>query len=274
MDEAHNAAEARNDCISQHVSQHEHVRLAVSPPAAPRSRVPGRPAAACPPRHRGVLEGDSSAGRAVVAAAGWLGPVRYRTRPARVGDLDVRAALRSIAAWNSPRSIGLLRSGRDTADILAIAVADGLGSSMHSTWEPCSGGTAAREVTLALDLHPDPDTIDAVGLLTTVAAEIVGVGRVRGLADRGLCCLLVVVVPTAADPDGSRSVWIAQVGDVSIWTHTRISQSVRLRLTHDYEPCSKHYAPCVVCGPSAGPRPGGPASHLAQPVLFERCPTS
>jgi hypothetical protein len=158
-----------------------------------------------------------------VAAAGWLGPVRYRTRPARVGDLDVRAALRSIAAWNSPRSIGLLRSGRDTADILAIAVADGLGSSMHSTWEPCSGGTAAREVTLALDLHPDPDTIDAVGLLTTVAAEIVGVGRVRGLADRGLCCLLVVVVPTAADPDGSRSVWTAQVGDVSIWTHTRVS---------------------------------------------------
>lgn len=173
-----------------------------------------------------VLGTGSSAGRAP-----WRMPVRagqagIAADAMLLGDLEVRAAsvigpahrCREPAVARQDAYM-LARDGR--GEHLVIAVADGLSASSQSELGArVAVSTAARELTAALDRLPDPDAIDVAQLFTTVAREITGTGRGRGATERDLCCLLVVaVVPTGPAVDGSRQVWTAQVGDVSVWTH-------------------------------------------------------
>jgi hypothetical protein len=194
-----------------------------TPPPAPGSALRDPPPTAVPPTVT-VLEGGSSAGRA---------PWRLPTRPGppgavvdggRVGGLDVRAA--SIVGpahrCDEPAAVrqdayALAQDGHRTH--LVIAVADGLSSGTHSdVGARIAVSTASRELVAALDRGGDP-SFDARRLFSVVAGEIVGTGRDRGLAERDLCCLLVVaVVPIRPDPDGGRRVWTAQIGDLSVWT--------------------------------------------------------
>lgn len=173
-----------------------------------------------------VLGTGSNAGRAP-----WFLPVRsgqpgIAVDAARVGDLEVRAAsvIGPAHRCEDPAvarqdAYQLTRDSR--AAHLVVAVADGLSNSAQSELAArVAVSTAARELAAELDRWGDPGRVDAKALFTRVAGEITGTGRGRGVPDRDLCCLLVVAaVPTAAEPDGSRRVWTAQIGDVSVWTH-------------------------------------------------------
>ena len=173
-----------------------------------------------------MLGAGSSAGRAP-----WHLPVRagqpgIAVDAMRLGDLEVRAASVIGPAHRCrepavPRQDAYLL-GRDAqGEHLVVAVADGVSSSAHSELAArVAVSTATREVVAALDQGGGPDAIDVGGLFTVVAREITGTGGNRGVAAHDLCCLLVVaVVPACPAADGSRRVWTAQLGDVSVWTH-------------------------------------------------------
>jgi hypothetical protein len=77
---------------------------------------------------------------------------------------------------------------------------------------------AAREIAKILDSGEGPEAICASDLFGSVAAEMVGTGRSRGHQDLDLCSILIVtVIPTAPRRDGTRRIWTAQIGDVSLW---------------------------------------------------------
>jgi Protein phosphatase 2C len=163
--------------------------------------------------------------------AAWHLPIRsgqpgIAVDAARLGDLEVRAAS-VIGPAHRCEEPAVARQdayvlARDSRGAhLVIAVADGLSDSTHSELGArVAVSTAARELSAALDRSGDPSAVDARALFTTVAREISGTGRGRGLVERDLCCLLIVaVVPAVAEPDGFRQIWTAQIGDVSLWTH-------------------------------------------------------
>jgi serine/threonine protein phosphatase PrpC len=145
---------------------------------------------------------------------------------ARVGDLELRAAsvigaghrcVDPAVVRQDAYALALDRDGTH----LVIAVADGVSSAAHAdVGARVAVSTAVREIAATLDRDGHAGNVDAQRLFLTVAGEIVGTGRERGMIDRDLCCLLVVaVVPTRPGPDGVvRNVWTAQVGDVSVWT--------------------------------------------------------
>lgn len=173
-----------------------------------------------------VLEGGTRAGRSA-----WRLPARQvqsgiAADAAQLGDLEVRAA--SVIGPGhrcedpaTPRqdAYALMRTSSETH--LIVAVADGLSSSANSEIGARVAVTAAaRTVHQALDATPDPEHLVAVELFRKVAGEMVGTGRSRDLDDRELCSVLIVaVIPVVAQPDESRWVWTAQVGDVSLWLH-------------------------------------------------------
>jgi hypothetical protein len=62
--------------------------------------------------------------------------------------------------------------------------------------------------------------IDVGRLYNTVAGEMLGTGRSRGLPDEDICSILIVaVIPTAPRTDGGRTIWTSWIGDVSMWIH-------------------------------------------------------
>jgi hypothetical protein len=190
-----------------------------------------RPAA---PRHTGpaavgeghVLGTGSSAGRAPWHLPARTGQPGIAVDALRLGDLEVRAAsvigpLHRCQDPAVPRQDAYLLARDGRGAHLVVAVADGLSDSPRSDLGArIAVSTAARELTAALDRLHDPAAIDARALFTTVAREITGTARNQGASERDVCCLLVVAaVPTIPAADGSRRVWTAQIGDVSVWTH-------------------------------------------------------
>jgi hypothetical protein len=60
--------------------------------------------------------------------------------------------------------------------------------------------------------------IDPVTLFTEVAGEMVGTARNQSHEVPDIYAILVVaVIPTHPEPDGRRTIWTAQIGDVSVW---------------------------------------------------------
>jgi hypothetical protein len=174
----------------------------------------------------GELDGGSRAGRALWRLPARTGQPGIALDAARVGDLEVRAGSvigsghRCLEPADSRQDAYALAQDARQAH-LVIAVADGVSNCEHSELGArVAVSTAVRELVHALDRSGEPDDIDARLLFTTVAGEMVGTGRGRGLTEHELCCVLAVaVVPTAAALDGSRESWTAQLGDVSVWTH-------------------------------------------------------
>jgi hypothetical protein len=216
---------------------HEVLREPVAvgaPGAAPANGELTRPVTRAAPRTAGpaaigeghVLGTGSSAGRAPWHLPARAGQPGIAVDALRLGDLEVRAAsvigpLHRCQDPAVPRQDAYLLARDGRGEHLVVAVADGLSDSPQSDLGArIAVSTAARELTAALDRMHGPAAIDPRALFTTVAREITGTGRNRGVSERDLCCLLVVaVVPTAAAADGSRRVWTAQIGDVSVWTH-------------------------------------------------------
>jgi len=162
-------------------------------------------------------------------------PWRLSGRPAQsgiaadsacIGDLDVRAA--SVVgpghrceepAVERQDAYGIART--HSGSHLVVAVADGLSSSPFSELGArVAVSTATRTLCQHLDGGADPETVVAETLFVDVSGAMIGTGEARGIDRGALGSLLVVaVVPTAPLHDGSRRVWTAQVGDVSLWIH-------------------------------------------------------
>jgi serine/threonine protein phosphatase PrpC len=145
---------------------------------------------------------------------------------ASFGDLDIRAA--SIVGPGhrcddpaTPRqdayALARTRDGRH----LIVAVADGLSSSARSEiGARVAASASARLLADQFERLTDPRAIDAQQLFVEVSREMVGTGRERNIREDELSSLLVVAaIPVAGTPSGGRTVWTAQVGDVSVWLH-------------------------------------------------------
>lgn len=204
--------------------------------------VPQKPSALLPSAHGDghrandppVLEGGTRAGRSP-----WRLPIGQAQSgiaadAAQLGDLEVRAAsvigpghrcCEPATARQDAYALMQAHSGSH----LIVAVADGLSSSASSEiGARVAVSAAARFLHRELEVSPDLEHLSAGPLFREVAGEMVGTGRNRAIDDRALCSLLIVaVIPAIAQRDGSRRVWTAQVGDVSLWLHGRDGWSQR-----------------------------------------------
>lgn len=181
-----------------------------------------------------VLEGGTAAGRRPWRLPAGQVQSGIAADAAQLGDLEVRAASvigpghrcdEPATARQDAYALMRARSGSH----LIVAVADGVSSSASSEiGARVAVSAAARTLHQALEVSPDPERLAADTLFNEVAGEMVGTGRSRALDDSALCSLLIVaVIPAVAQPDGSRRVWTAQVGDVSLWLHGRNGWSQR-----------------------------------------------
>jgi len=145
---------------------------------------------------------------------------------ATLGDLEVRAA--SVVGPDhrcdepaKPRQDAYAVARTTSGDQLIVAVADGLSSSRRSDiGARVAASAAARELRRALDDGVPAERLDPVLVFRSVAGEMLGTGRSRGWPDEDICAVLIVaVVPAVAERGGARSVWTAQIGDVSLWLH-------------------------------------------------------
>jgi serine/threonine protein phosphatase PrpC len=175
-----------------------------------------------------VIEGGTAAGRSP-----WRLPIGQvqsgiAADAAQLGDLEVRAASvigpghrceEPATARQDAYALMRARSGSH----LIVAVADGLSSSASSEiGARVAASAAVRILHQTLEVSPGLERFDAEMLFKQVAGEMVGTGRNRALDDRALCSVLIVaVIPAVAQLGGSRRVWTAQVGDVSLWLHGR-----------------------------------------------------
>jgi len=141
---------------------------------------------------------------------------------AELGDLSVRAA--SVVGKDhrrhaEPRQDAFGIGRDDHGRYLLLALADGLGSSARSE----IGAAAAAEAAVAV--LRDRTTADfplndnrlAVQVFAKVASQMLeNVPRWLDAADIGTV-LMTAVVEAYPQPDGSRAVWLAWLGDVSAW---------------------------------------------------------
>lgn len=179
-----------------------------------------------------VLEGGTTAGRRPWRLPPGQVQSGIAADAAQLGDLEVRAASvigpghrcdEPATARQDAYALMRARSGSH----LIVAVADGLSSSPNSEiGARVAVSAAARTLHRALEASQDLERLEADTLFREVAGEMVGTGRNRALDDHTLHSLLIVaVIPAIAQPDGSRLVWTAQVGDVSLWLHGRTGWS-------------------------------------------------
>lgn len=191
--------------------------LAVAPTR--RTHVPG-------PLAPYVLENGTSAGRAPWRLPTGQSQPGIAADAATVGDLEIRAA--SIIGPGhrceepaTARQDAYAISVTPTGTHVVIAVADGLSASASSDLGArVAVSAAARILGEQLTASGGIGGLDADEAFRAVSGEMVGTGRSRKIADQDLCSLLIVAaIPTSPDRDGYRTVWTAQVGDVSLWLH-------------------------------------------------------
>jgi serine/threonine protein phosphatase PrpC len=172
--------------------------------------------------------GPPSFGRSKAGQAAWHLPVSQAASglaadAARLGDLEIRAA--SVVGPDHrcdeparPRqdayALGRTADGR----FLVIAVADGVGQSKHADIGARVAVSAAvtelAELAGAGRLPQDA----AASLFTKIARKMAGTARSRSLRDQDVCSILITaVIPTAPRHDGTRPMWVAWLGDVSMW---------------------------------------------------------
>jgi serine/threonine protein phosphatase PrpC len=171
-----------------------------------------------------VFVGPSTPGQASWHLPTGASPSGLAADGVRLGDLEVRAASMVGAghrceepaiARQDAYALGRTKDGR----YLVIAVADGVSQSEHADLAArVAVSAAARELTRMLESGGTAQ-INAGLLYKTIAGEMVGTGRNRGIADRDVCAILITaVIPARANSDGTRTMWASWIGDVSLWT--------------------------------------------------------
>lgn len=143
----------------------------------------------------------------------------------RLGDLEVRAA--SVVGpdhrCEEPATArqDAYRLGRDAKGRhLVVAVADGLSSAARSDLGATVAVRAAVDlVRRELDNVAYPGDIDMTAVFTKVAGHVAGAARqLQCSPDDVLAALITAIVPSRpTGPNGSRTVWLASLADVSAW---------------------------------------------------------
>lgn len=171
-----------------------------------------------------TFDGGSTAGRAQWHLPKGFAPPGLSADGLRLGDLDARAA--SVVGpghrCQEPaiaRQDAYLLRRTDDGDHLIVAVADGVSQSrLADLGARLAVSAAARGVAAVLDGGRGIRDIDPVTLFTAVAGEMIGTARSQSHAVPDVYAILVVaVIPTHPEPDGRRTMWTAQIGDVSVW---------------------------------------------------------
>ncbi|HET6501263.1 MAG TPA: protein phosphatase 2C domain-containing protein [Amycolatopsis sp.] len=145
---------------------------------------------------------------------------------ARLGDLAVRAA--SVVGPGhrceepvTPRQ-DAYRLGRDESRRhLIVAVADGVSSSRFAELGATVAASAAVNILRERLSHsPDPAALAASDVFCGVAAQMADAAASRSLGNSDICAALVTaVIPAGPVPgDEPRQMWVAWVGDASVWT--------------------------------------------------------
>jgi hypothetical protein len=146
---------------------------------------------------------------------------------ATIGDLDIRAA--SVVGPShrceepaAPRQDAYLITQTIAGDYALICVADGVSSSENSeVGARIAVNAATREMLDALNGRGNDAGLDANKIFHAVAGEIVGTAKNRKSDPDQYCTILAAaVLPTRPAPDGSRTMWCAQIGDISLWSRT------------------------------------------------------
>jgi hypothetical protein len=168
--------------------------------------------------------GGSTAGRAKWHLPKGFAPPGLSADALCLGDVDARAA--SVVGpghrCQEPaiaRQDAYLLRRTDDGRHLIVAVADGVSQSrLADLGARLAVSAAARGVAAILDGGRGIRDIDPVTLFTAVAGEMIGTARSQSHAVPDVYAILVVaVIPTHPEPDGRRTMWTAQIGDVSVW---------------------------------------------------------
>jgi hypothetical protein len=171
-----------------------------------------------------VFAGGSAAGQARWHLSKGFAPPGLSADGLRLGDVDARAA--SVVGpghrCQEPaiaRQDAYLLRRTDDGRHLIVAVADGVSQSRRADLGArLAVSAAARGVAEVLDGGRGIRDIDPVAVFTAVAGEMVGTARNQSHELSEIYAILVAaVIPTQPEPDGRRTMWTAQIGDVSVW---------------------------------------------------------
>ncbi|MDA3642427.1 protein phosphatase 2C domain-containing protein [Saccharopolyspora indica] len=206
-------AKAREIVVPERIPPAPPVPVREPPPA----RFPGEPG---PPRF-----GRGSKAQALP----WLLPAHavypgIAADEAQLGDLAVRAA--SVVGPGHrceepvvPRQDAYRLGRDDDGRYLIAAVADGVSSSrsaeLGATVAVSTAITILRE---RLNTAPGPEALAATEIFSGVAAQMADTAASRNLRGSDICAALVIAVIPARPAPGEREMWVAWVGDSSVWT--------------------------------------------------------
>lgn len=141
----------------------------------------------------------------------------------RLGDLEVRAATMVGADHRcghpaKPRQDAYSLAQTQDGQYLLAAVADGVSNSRHSD---LGARVAASKMTRELSAIISGTgrwPANVADLATSIARDMAGTAKGRGISeDEVQCVLAAVAIPARANLDGRRKLWVAWIGDVSIW---------------------------------------------------------
>lgn len=194
-------------------------QMGPSQAAAPPTTVPPTGLPGDPP----VFVGTSAAGQAPWHLPGGSVSGGLSADAATLGDLQVRAA--SVVGPGhrceepaGPRQDAYSLRRTPDGEFLIVAVADGVGSSRHSDLGARVAVTTATRELEGMLQSAGFSGIDVAPLYKSIAGEMIGTGRSRGFPDKDICSILITaVIPARPETDGYRSVWVAWIGDVSMW---------------------------------------------------------
>lgn len=204
-----------------------------SPEIVVRERIPPRPAAPVrerpPVRVEGVPVPPRFGRGSKAQALPWLLSAHtvypgIAADEAQLGDLAVRAA--SVVGPGHrceepvvPRQDAYRLGRDDNGRYLIVAVADGVSSSRFAELGATVAVSAATNVLRDwLNAAPDLKNLAATEIFSGVAAQMADTATSRHLRDSDICAALVTAVIPACPAPGEREMWVAWVGDASVWT--------------------------------------------------------
>ena len=212
----------------------------VSPPVRDRRQEPGPPPGAVPPPMPepqvraepadtfAALPEPAAFGHSSAGQAPWTLPTATAVSglaadAALLGDLEVRVA--SVVGPGhrceepaQPRQDAHAVGRTADGHYLIVAVADGVGQSRHADLGARVAVTCATRELATLLASGGISAIRTGWLYENIAREMAGTARGRGMTAEDVCSILVTAaIPTAPRRDGTRTMWVSWIGDVSLW---------------------------------------------------------
>lgn len=172
-----------------------------------------------------VFDSPSAAGQAP-----WLLPEGSAVRQsglaadgAQLGDLEIRAATAVGADHRCghparPRQDAYSLDQTPDGRYLLAAVADGVSNSEQSDLGARIAATRATRDLSATIAGTGRHPADPADFATNIAREMAATAKGRGIPeDEVQCVLAVAAIPAQPEPNGLRLLWVAWIGDASVW---------------------------------------------------------